>query len=543
MDKEFADRMIGEFQKKFFGYALSKTANLDEAEELAARIVCEAYSVLRSAENIYNWEGYLYRIAANVYARYVAERKRSAGEDLNEMEIGDSTDFVSDIFREEEAALLKREVAWLTRRHREIVLLYYYHEKKIPEIAKLLDIPQGTVKWHLSDARKSIKEGMKSMRGKGNLGLEPIRFVRISHTGDHGSEGAPENFLNTRLRQNIAYAAYYTPKSVQEIAQELGVSPVYVEDEVDYLEEHGFLDLRPGSRYRTNIFITDIPPYMAKRLQEIDRRVAQELSRKYFPVLQETFKDYRNLDIYVPEDDYNYLLWSLVPMAVSNMRNRECDENIIRRVYCRKLKDGGEYMAYATVCRGVEEEAPEPYEFLGDMYRRCSPGNIGSWSVNTRFDTRQWEWQDNRSDDYGYLHLYMENRLPKIEALVGIYERLYERGLLAQSKNGSMVNVVVVKQELLEDGKLEPRNNPLLDRLPPLSQEMKSYVKENCREKILLAKQYYPEHMHQALECRMGFEINPVMLLEVLLEKGALKPLSENQRKGVMTEVSSDILP
>ena len=177
------------------------------------------------------------------------------------------------------------------------------------------------------------------------------------------------------------------------------------------------------------------------------------------------------------------------------------------------------------------------------MYRRCSPGNIGSWSVNTRFDTRQWEWQDNRSDDYGYLHLYMENRLPKIEALVGIYERLYERGLLAQSKNGSMVNVVVVKQELLEDGKLEPRNNPLLDRLPPLSQEMKSYVKENCREKILLAKQYYPEHMHQALECRMGFEINPVMLLEVLLEKGALKPLSENQRKGVMTEVSSDILP
>ena len=82
-----------------------------------------------------------------------------------------------------------------------------------------------------------------------------------------------------------------------------------------------------------------------------------------------------------------------------------------------------------------------------------------------------------------------------------------------------------------------------MDKLPPLSQEMKSYVKENCREKILLAKQYYPEHMHQALECRMGFEINPVMLLEVLLEKGALRPLSENQRKGVMTVVSSDILP
>ncbi len=543
MDKEFADRMIGEFQKKFFGYALTKTANLDEAEELAARIVCEAYSVLRRAEDIYNWEGYLYRIASNVYAKYVKERKRNAGEALDGTEMGDSGDFVSDIFREEEAALLRREVAWLARRHREIVLLYYYHNKNIPQIAQLLDLPQGTVKWHLSDARKSIREGMKSVRTNGRLGLEPIYFIRIGHTGDPGAKGGPEDFLNTRLRQNILYAAYFMPKTVQEIAEELGVSPVYVEDEIDYLEEWGFLNLRPGGRYRTNVFITDLPASTVERLREIDRRIAEELSDGYFPILQETFRDYGSQGIYVPENDYNYFLWSLVTMAASSIRRRECDEEVIRRLYCRKLRDGGEYMAYATVCRGEEPEAVGPYDFLGDMYRRCSPGNVGAWSVNTRFDTRQWEWQDNRSDDYGYLHLYMEGGLPRIEALVGIYERLYERGLLAQGGDGTMVNVVVVRQALMEDGMLDPRDNPILDRIPPLSQELYTCVREKCREKIQLAKQYYPEHMHQALECYMGFEISPVMLLEVLLEKGALKSLSERQKKGVMTVVSSDILP
>ena len=56
MDKEFADRMIEKFQKKFFGYALSKTADFDEAEELASRIVCEAYATLRSVEGVTNWE-------------------------------------------------------------------------------------------------------------------------------------------------------------------------------------------------------------------------------------------------------------------------------------------------------------------------------------------------------------------------------------------------------------------------------------------------------------------------------------------------------
>lgn len=44
---------------------------MQEAEELAARITCEAYVTMRKVEGVYNWDGYLYRIAANVYAKYV----------------------------------------------------------------------------------------------------------------------------------------------------------------------------------------------------------------------------------------------------------------------------------------------------------------------------------------------------------------------------------------------------------------------------------------------------------------------------------------
>ena len=45
--------------------------------------------------------------------------------------------------------------------HREIIDLVYYHEKSIPEIAEILDIPQGTVKTRMFHARKKLGEILK----------------------------------------------------------------------------------------------------------------------------------------------------------------------------------------------------------------------------------------------------------------------------------------------------------------------------------------------------------------------------------------------
>ena len=179
MDKTFADETIAKYQKKFFGFALAKCSSIAEAEELASRITCEAYLTLREVEDVYNWEGYLYRIAHNVYVHYVKEQTKHRQVNQGETEIPDSRDIAADYAEKEELKLLKREIAWLGRRHREIVLLYYYHNKKIAEIAEILELPQGTVKWHLSDAKTQLKEGMKQVRRKGNLGIEPIAKLGI----------------------------------------------------------------------------------------------------------------------------------------------------------------------------------------------------------------------------------------------------------------------------------------------------------------------------------------------------------------------------
>ena len=543
MNKEFADNMIEQFQTKFFGFALSKCRDLDEAEELAARITCEAYVTLRNMEEIYNWEGYLYKIASNVYAKYVKEQKKNQNKDIDELEIRDTYDFEADVSHKEELELIKKEIAWLGKRHREIVILHYYHNKKLSEIADQLGIPEGTVKWHLSDAKAQLKKGMSQMRRKGTLGIEPVEFKGLGNMGKPGDLGDTSYFLNSKLRQNIAYAAYFEPKTKLEIAEELGVSPVYIEDEVDYLEEYGFLDLLAGQKYRTNVFITDVPAEAFHKSREIDKEIAKQICDLYVPKVLEYLEKSGTENTYIPNDDWNFYLWSMIPMMVAEIDMGTIDwDKLKKKNYLVKRKDGGEYVALAEVYN--EDWLHEDFYHemsCGPMYKICNEKvMIASWSLSTDFDTREFGWVDNLESDYTTLYMYLKGELPKTEGVLDKYVRLYDRGLLANVDGVDKVNVII-KQGV----DLESDYEKVIGKVTVLaSEELKEKIEELLRKKIQMEKQYFPKHMHDMLEIyRRASNINVVMVVDELLERGILKPLNEEQKKGVMNVVYTDLLP
>ena len=543
MNKQFADEMIEQFQTKFFGFAISKCRDLDEAEELAARITCEAYVTLRNMDEIYNWEGYLYKIASNVYAKYVREQKKNQNKDIDELEIRDTYDFEADVSHKEELELIKKEIAWLGKRHREIVILHYYHNKKLSEIAEQLGIPEGTVKWHLSDAKAQLKKGMSQMRRKGTLGIEPVEFKGLGNLGKPGDLGDTSYFLNSKLRQNIAYAAYFEPKTKLEIAEELGVSPVYIEDEVDYLEEYGFLDLLAGQKYRTNIFITDVPAVAFHKSREIDKEIAKQICDLYVPKVLEYLEKSGTENTYIPNDDWNFYLWSMIPMMVAEISMGSIDwDKLKKKNYLVKRKDGGEYVALAEVYN--EDWLHEDFYHemsCGPMYKLCNEKvMIASWSLSTDFDTREFGWVDNLESDYTTLYMYLKGELPKTEGVLDKYVRLYDRGLLANVDGVDKVNVII-KQGV----DLESDYEKVIGKVTVLaSEELKEKIEELLRKKIQMEKQYFPKHMHDMLEIyRRASNINVVMVIDELLERGILKPLTEAQKKGVMNVVYTDLLP
>ena len=391
MDKKFADEMIKKFQNKFFGFALAKMANISEAEELSSRITCEAYVTLRKVDNIYNWEGYMYKIASNVYARYINEQVGNRATSIDDgLEVGIESDMVQDIERREELQELKKELAWLCKTHRQIIVMHYYHNKKISQIAEELGLPQGTIKWHLSDAKKLMKEGMTKMR-TANVAFEPIEFAGVGHDGCPGNMGDTATFLNSRLRKNIVYVTYREAKTIEEIAKDMGITPVYIEDEVAYLEEYGFLEKLPGNKYLSQVYITDISKEAVLKCDEIDMEVAKAFAKEYVPLLEQ-FKDYGKYNITVPENDFNYFLWSMIPYAISmlEMNYGDSKKRRLRDKYMVKRKDGGEYIAQANVFnKELVKTYDAHYWVCGDMIRESSMKELRSWSLSTNIDTRE----------------------------------------------------------------------------------------------------------------------------------------------------------
>ncbi len=111
--------------------------------------------------------------------------------------------------------------------------MHYYRELSVIEIAKRLNISAGTVKWHLSDARTKLKEGITMTMNEQNLSLNPVKFTNMGHSGMPGTSGDTMSMFDTRLKQNIAYACYWQPKTLEEIARELGVPQVYIADSLE----------------------------------------------------------------------------------------------------------------------------------------------------------------------------------------------------------------------------------------------------------------------------------------------------------------------
>jgi len=117
-------------------------------------------------------------------------------------------------------------------------------------------LPLGTVKWHLFEAKRDLKRGMETMRNASELKFNPIRFELCGTNGSIGAKGGSNNFFRATLPQNIAYLVRSNGKTVNEIAESLGVSPVFIESEVEYLEEYGFL-FRQGDQYLANMIIDE----------------------------------------------------------------------------------------------------------------------------------------------------------------------------------------------------------------------------------------------------------------------------------------------
>jgi RNA polymerase sigma-70 factor (ECF subfamily) len=134
------------------------------AEDLVHEVFLEVWRHAAQFEGRAQVSTWLLAIARN--KALSALRKRQDDElDETALELQEDPADRPDVILEknQRAALLRRCLAQLSPAHREIIDLVYYHEKSVEEAAKIIGIPQPTVKTRMFYARKQLAERIKEL--------------------------------------------------------------------------------------------------------------------------------------------------------------------------------------------------------------------------------------------------------------------------------------------------------------------------------------------------------------------------------------------
>jgi RNA polymerase sigma-70 factor, ECF subfamily len=151
---EAFETLLAAYQDKVFRLSYSMLGDRAQAEDAAQE------SFLRIWKSMERYRGdsalgtWIFSITRNVCLTAISKRaaRRSAPIEEAERSTHDAPDRQRDILR---------AVAELPENYRAVVMLFYMEDRSYEEVARLLDLPVGTMKTYLHRARKQLATIMK----------------------------------------------------------------------------------------------------------------------------------------------------------------------------------------------------------------------------------------------------------------------------------------------------------------------------------------------------------------------------------------------
>ena len=136
-------------------------ADETEAEEVAQQTFFKAYTAWDSFEGRSSVRTWLFRIAINACPRNLATRKRFQGERLDRhIELSHPE---SDPREEQMKEKVRQTLMQLAPPHRLILTLFCIEGMKHKDIARIFDVPEGTVWSRLHKAKQELKKELQAI--------------------------------------------------------------------------------------------------------------------------------------------------------------------------------------------------------------------------------------------------------------------------------------------------------------------------------------------------------------------------------------------
>lgn len=451
-------------------YCRKRLNSSQDAEDLAQDILLEAMRAIASGRYIAGFYSWYWAMAKNRFNLYLRLKQKGVVALDSVIDTVLSDEYIdSGIIKDEEISELNYQLSRLSEIHRNIVILYYLKEMKISDIARQLDIPEGTVKRRLFDAKNEVRKGMANMTNYGKSSYAP---ADLNLWGGYSIVKHWNNISDLMTKQIFAACANEA-KTIREIADEIGVAPVYFEEKLNYLLEHRFMKESSNGKYLTDFCI--YPRYIYNEFNNEVYDVFDGIGKEITDVIASCEDEIRRLDFYGNNFSIGKLLWILYCYAADEMSISMLE--IYNKTWKGKIPDnnGKEYRVAGTVSFADEKTVP-----------RCDrERHYLSWSnLHTNFITSAYK-------QVTHANLYEASPFGKRDSIINdsnadLFMRIF---------NNPNLGLTVLEEEsaaeLIKMGYLEKINGGLYPTMPVMSYEIKNKIEALFKKATLnLAEKY-----------------------------------------------------
>jgi hypothetical protein len=315
--------------------------------------------------------------------------------------------------------------------------------------------------------------------------------------------------------------------TIEEIADVLAVSPVYVESELEFLEKYSMVINNKG-KYIANILIDEMYDEEIEKHSRFYEPISMKIANRLYDEI--ISGDYLNgNDIIIPDDDKNAFMWSLMFYLLAWGEADIFEEKIKFDDVAELRADGGKNIITAS----VETKAGEEYIKEHKLDQLCGPcwngnGDVVLWLIDGA-------WTEKRvGNNYGGPNIQRDLKLLKRfydgEKLTeDDYAFLCQKGYIKKSGDDFVFNIAVLASGKTKESLLE------------LTKKIKNEVFANEAHVINEYKEWYmaniqcPKHLRKQKEFGLQYLFHSdgwfmIYAKKALVESGRLMPLKEEQR-------------
>lgn len=175
-DTQAFEVLVERYQTKVYNLALRMCGNEDDAFDLAQDAFIRAWKSLGSFQFESAFSTWLFRLTSNLCLDYLRAKKRRAAVSLTmtgeedeqaQLDVPDPAMTPEEaVLASEDKAILMEAINSLSADYRQIITLRAINDLSYAEIARILQIQEGTVKSRLSRARAELKNKLLQIGNK-----------------------------------------------------------------------------------------------------------------------------------------------------------------------------------------------------------------------------------------------------------------------------------------------------------------------------------------------------------------------------------------